>query len=83
MAGRKCQTPERTEQILDAAIELEELPTIAVLNQLYSKLFSTAPGRDRTHRLGAGREKEFLRTWYAQEQLEAEQHDSLVLVLKA
>jgi hypothetical protein len=67
---RKCSTPEQAERIIDAAIELPDLPSIADLNELYRRLFTPPPVEISEHEQAAKRE--YLQRWYALELQEAE-----------
>lgn len=69
---RKCGSRKRVERLMDSAIELEAMPTIADLNRLAEELFdgSKEPQLSLEERQARA---EYLRDWYAQEAREAEQ----------
>ncbi len=70
---RKCGTRERVERIMDAAVEMEQMPTIADLNRLKLELFGDRPSEPAVTLDERKARAEYLSAWYAQEAREAEE----------
>jgi hypothetical protein len=66
---RRCGTAERVTRLMDAAILLEEMPTLAGLNHLWNELFGVPPPPWSVEMSGEEREeqKQFMRDWRAHE----------------
>ena len=65
----RCATEERVRQLMDAAILLEQMPTIADLNRIWNELYGVPPPAWSVEMSGEEREqqKQFMRDWHAQE----------------
>jgi hypothetical protein len=67
---RKLRTRERIAAVMDAAVELPNMPSIAALNQIYIEMFVPYREPELSDEERQAR-AEYLRDWYAQEAREA------------
>lgn len=74
---RKCAACERVELLMNAAVELENMPTIANLNGIFADLFGTPFAEPEISIEERKARALYLRDWYAQEAEEAERRRQL------